>query len=785
MKPAPRRLTHPAESNTRTRDRRRRIWALLAAVLGHLTSAWAVVPGQSLASALDELGRSAHQRLIYSTAVVSPGMRVTRAPAGTTAQQQLRSILAPHGLTLKNLPGGGWAVVRAAVGVPDIARAPGNAPLDQVIVHTSRYTLDQVTVGPVLARSRVQLESTPGTDEDVARAVQQLPGSAADGISARTHVRGGYDDETLYRFDGVTLLNPYHLKDFQSLFSVIDPEVTDSVTYWSGGFPIRFGERAGAVIDMRPRTFSKPFLELGLSSLNKLLLAATPFAGGRGDAFVAVRSSNVGRLLSLMGRGQGEIPFEDLVAHVRWSASDASTLSSGIIALDDHVEASNRSQSETADARYDDVYAWARLEHAFSPAWHSRTLVSYAQLRTRRSGSLDRAAIASGTVVDHRYAALATLREEMTVQPGRSLRLLFGAQWIRGRAHYHYDSAAHFYVPFYPQVAAASSRARALDIDESGSNYSVYGSARVQLAPHTVAEVGLRRDTQTYGGNGSQSQDNVRVSVSQALSPRTTLRLGWGQYSQPQWINELDVEDGATTFAAPRRMTQSIVSLEQALPARLRLRVELYDNKESTPGGQYENVLLPLVLLPEIEVDRQRVAPTSSRMRGLELTVSSDAHRPLSWSVTYTLSSAEDRFGNQDVPRPWDQRHALQVDVQWSHGPWRAGLLSSWHSGWPYTPLEASSTSWTDPAAVTLALGARDSARYGNFLSFDGRVSYHMALPVGSLGVSLELRNLLDRDNPCCTEYEVRPTATGTSELVGVRRDWLSFTPILGVRWRY
>ena len=40
-------------------------------------------------------------------------------------------------------------------------------------------------------------------------------------ISARASIRGGEPEETLVRFDGLRLYNPFHLKDFQSVFSSV------------------------------------------------------------------------------------------------------------------------------------------------------------------------------------------------------------------------------------------------------------------------------------------------------------------------------------------------------------------------------------------------------------------------------------------------------------------------------------------------------------------------------------------------------------------------------------
>ena len=46
------------------------------------------------------------------------------------------------------------------------------------------------------------------------RTLARLPGAVGSDLSAKLNVRGGVTDETLVRFDGLRLMNPFHLKDF-------------------------------------------------------------------------------------------------------------------------------------------------------------------------------------------------------------------------------------------------------------------------------------------------------------------------------------------------------------------------------------------------------------------------------------------------------------------------------------------------------------------------------------------------------------------------------------------
>ena len=107
-------------------------------------------------------------------------------------------------------------IVRAAprvAPIPDIA-APA-VPLvavPELIVTTSRYEMLREPVVPVSSLANTDIERLPDLGDDPLRAVARLPGTAINGLSAKTNIRGGATDETLVTFDDLRLFNPFHLR---------------------------------------------------------------------------------------------------------------------------------------------------------------------------------------------------------------------------------------------------------------------------------------------------------------------------------------------------------------------------------------------------------------------------------------------------------------------------------------------------------------------------------------------------------------------------------------------
>jgi hypothetical protein len=142
--------------------------------------------------------------------------------------------------------------------------APLNPRLDEVTVTASRYDLVREVAPSTAYFSRAEIESLSDFNNDVLRVAQRLPGTAALELSSRSHIRGGAEDEMAVRFDGVELVAPFHLEDYQSVFSAIDDRIVAGIQVYSGGFPAAYGGALSGLMLVEPRTASEPLAhELG------------------------------------------------------------------------------------------------------------------------------------------------------------------------------------------------------------------------------------------------------------------------------------------------------------------------------------------------------------------------------------------------------------------------------------------------------------------------------------------------------------------------------------------
>jgi hypothetical protein len=83
---------------------------------------------------------------------------------------------------------------------------------------------------------------------DILDVIRQMPG-VQPGLegSVGFSVRGGNNDQNLIQMDNVMLYNVGHFANFLSIF---DPYAINSITFYKGGFPAKFGGRASSVLDI-------------------------------------------------------------------------------------------------------------------------------------------------------------------------------------------------------------------------------------------------------------------------------------------------------------------------------------------------------------------------------------------------------------------------------------------------------------------------------------------------------------------------------------------------------
>lgn len=763
--------------------RRLAIGALLALYLvpaARSNAADARYAGRPVVDVLVEL-RAPGLDFIYSSELVPESMRVLAEPQATGPLPIAREILAAYGLSLSAVRPGLYAVTRQKSPLtdtandtpePEIAEPPTR--LAEVVVSTSRYAFDRSGTYSSFSIAGDTLAAQPVLGEDAIRALGRLPGIAQSGISAQSSVRGGEAGELLMLLDGFPLRQAFHMPGYQSVFGVLDPSLVADAEIFTGGFPVRYGNRMGGVFDLQTiEATREPRTALGLSVFNALARRGGRVERADADWLAAARVGTLKPFIEAFAHDTGSPSYADVYARATHGDPDRVRLSANFLWSRDELSIRREDQREEAEIESRNRYLWLRADHDWDSGVQASLWLGFSSINSSRAGTVDDPRIANGSVTDRRASDYREARGRIAWQPRAQHWIESGFEWTGEDASYRYAAVATYAEAVANLFSRDASLSRASELNPERERIAFFASHRWQLAPVLISELGLRAQrTITAGTTAEDWIVDPRVNLHWRIAPATDLRLHWGRFHQTDEVHELKVEDGLTAFPEAQRSDQLIVGFDHRLGGNLGLRLEGFRKSQSDPRPHFENLLDPLSLISEIAPDRQRIAPTSAEIRGAELSVVSEGHN-LIWWIGVAWSEAFDHVDAERVPRSWDQTWAVNGGIDWTRGNWRFGAVAGAHRGWPTTRV------------LDTSLGKRNGARFQPRGTLDLRAEYRKPLAVGSLAVTFEVTNAINIGNNCCAELRTSSDDEGNVTFTTRKGDWLPVVPSVGVLWEF
>lgn len=720
--------------------RRLLIVFVLAATSTHAATRYA---GRPLVEALRDL-ESKGLHLIFSSDVVRPDMVVGAEPRATEPRSILDELLREQHLRATDGPRGSIVIVRDAEKnreAPATPRAAMPVAIDQITVTPSRFTIFTSQPERRQFLSREEVRSVPHFSDDLYRAIAHVPGTAGQDVSARFSIRGGKEDEVEVLIDGAEIYDPFHVRDLFRAFSTIDSEAVGVVDVLTGGFPAQYGGRMSGVIDITSLTPSEPrHTEIGVSLLNTRVL--TSGTRGKADWLLSVRRGYLRELLKVVNNDPHETidpNYYDLLGKVETSLNDRNVVSANALLARDTMTIDDADGK--AKAFYRDTYAWANLRTAVTPRLFTQNVASIGKTNSARTGVLTEGDVAAELDDRRSYQSIA-LKNDTTFDLSDRNLIKAGVTAKHVDASYGYasdgviqESLLHVNEP--PIVIH-----QRVSLHPSGSDLAVYAADRFALGTRLVIEGGLRADSQSWAPDGTHL--SPRVNAVFTLTPRAAFRVAWGRFYQPQGVQELHAQDGETAFGPAERADHALAGVEADFGRGFSARAEVYDKRFSDLRPRFANIFDALVIFPELQGDRVRIAPQRGRARGGELLLRKErGSGHIGGWISYAHATVRDEIDGREVPRSWDQRDTLTFNASVRHSLWAFDLAGVYHSGWPTTPVEGTIVN----GVFHTVLGPLYGERLPSYRRIDFRASRSVPTAHGGLSFFVELFNALGVKN--------------------------------------
>lgn len=606
-------------------------------------------------------------------------------------------------LVLGVVPGTAWAQAQDTPPLPpastplEVLRPAEEAPADdrpeaeeEVSPRPSRPAPSGTSISTEAARE------IPGSLGDPARAVDVLPGQSwlVSGLPYAM-IRGEPPDNTGYFYDGVRLPLVYHFGIGPAVFP---PWLVDRVDFYPASAPARYGRAAGGVVAMMPADEPK---ETEMRAAARLFDAGgtvrTPFAGGRGTAWIGGRYAWTAALASLFSN-QYRAWYGDYHAKVHYDITASDRV--GVLALGAYDRLSEESSSG--------VEPLAITQFHLADLRYDRRFGDHSVVRVAVQVGHDRA----GGINDQ-YATDNTLsaRVEATHRLSPAMRLDWGAD-IRK------DSVTT------DGSEAVDEDMKSFLVDRTDTTFGAYVSATFRPSDAFEANWGVRAD-HYESRDADEAAVDPRASLRVRLMPGLyAVGAGAVVHQPPSVIFRLpavrvsDLPDGL------QKTTQTSAGIEAQVAPRWAATLVGFRHWHRNTSDFLGTLTTPN-FIPEV------LTRTDGATTGGELTLRGRIGPDVGAFLAYTLSRSTRTHEGRTFVSSFDRTHVGTALATYEAGnDWRVGGRLTVVSGVPRS----------DPAKV----GTSDADdRVAPYFRLDGRAEKQIALDGGmALSLYFELINM-------------------------------------------
>ena len=614
-----------------------------------------------------------------------------------------------------------------------------------------------------------EIRRTPGGQNDISRSLLALPGVSS-GVDVRNDllVRGGGPSENAYFVDGIEIPQINHFATQGAsggALGLLNVDFIREATFYTGGFPVRYGDAASSVLVIENRPGSPELLA------GDFTVGATETAlsldGSSGPDFNWTFSGRRSYLQLLFQALDLPIrpAYWDFQSRVEWTPTAKDRLVYfGLWAIDDfdvvqpddpddfEGEETAASVLDNDQRSYTQGVSWRRLV----PGGFFTTAVS------RSYQDFDFADVDEDGIdllSNDATEAAWRLRTDGDLRLSHAFTLGLGG----GVSRETIETA------FFQRATPATSFDEDLRFTTDLGLWKGFGYAQLTtraLRDRLTLTAGLRADATDFLDQAAVV--SPRVSASYDLTDRWEVSAAVGRFTQSPELISLAVrgEDGTYVNRNLRWIDvgQVVGGVAVTPVPSLRLSLEgFYKDYSDYPVSASD----PRISLANLGGDYGIVGAEAlrpdgkGRAYGVELAAQKRLTSRVYGLGAYTLAWSE-FTGGDGVYRPssWDVRHNLSLTGGIRLGRWEIGTRLTVQSGRPFTPfdLEASAVEYAISRRGVPDLDRLNAERTPAYARWDLRVDrrFDLGRAVNAV-VYIDVQNVLDRENVFALEYTEDP----------------------------
>ena len=579
-----------------------------------------------------------------------------------------------------------------------------------------------------------QIKVLPGTNGDVVRVIQNLPGVARPPLNiGQLIIRGTLPEDSRYTLDGMRVPAVFH---FAGLSTVISSNSVSEVAFLPGNYGVRYGRAIGGQVDLR--TKSAVVTERS-SALSVDIYQAS--------AYTAVPLSE---RTSLMVSGRRSY-IDTVLTPILKAATGAGTQAPRY--WDGQVQLVHEHETQ---GTFD--FMWLSTSDQFRIVGGDSEEVAIGLTNNWHRGRFRWTKELAGGWRHEMGFIAGPQSQGFQIQPDGEA---YEKPWSVGFRDEFYRGATEDRLGWRVGIDLERERFRFLydiptfGVSEEANVYTFYPAAYAEV---TLVEgaftytPGVRVDGLISDTGATSVQTDPRFSMYwDAPNGSTRVKAAAGQYSQWPTARQLDATGQGNPYLTATRSLQTTVGVEQTLTPQLQLEVSPFYNRLRDQVVGREDSFAFFSGPPNFDqVDTKPYANEGvGRIYGIESLLRFENERAIGWiSATLQRSTRTKREGNDPELFRYDQPLVLNALGSYAlPKQWRVGARVRYGSGNPYTPV-VNRIYDLDRRTYSPVFGETDSARLPSFFSLDLRLDKTYVLRRWTLNAYLDIQNVTNNQNP-------------------------------------
>lgn len=635
--------------------------------------------------------------------------------------------------------------------------------LEEIVVKASPFVRSQESPVSLRRLSISEIERNPGSNRDISKVIQSLPGVAVTPVQRNdVIVRGGGPNENSFYLDGIEIpiINHFPTQGASGgPVGIINVDFIREINFYSGAFPASKGNALSSVLDFRmidPKKDKWNFrAAVGATDLG--ITANGPLSENSGLIF-SYRRSYLQFLFDLIG-----LPFlptyDDIQFKYRWDIDQKNQLTIiGLGALDRNklnlgIDNPNDEQQYTLDfLPVNDQWSYtfgAVYRHFSSNGFHTLVL-SRNMLNNEAYKYQDNIEQPELKTFDY-----------LSQESENKLRYEFSGK----KSVWNYNYGAGLMLSnfnskiFQRQFINGQSIGIKRKADFYLWSWNAFGQiGRGFIDDRLNLSLGVRMDANDYSSSMSNllEQFSPRFSASYALTEKWFVNANTGRYYQRPPYTTLGYTDSTGNYVNRDNglkfigVNHFVGGLEYRPDEESKITLEgFYKFYNHYPFSVSDSVSIASKGADfGIFGNEEVVSTDNGKAYGFEVFARNTSFLGFNTILSYTFvrSKFEDKSGNY-IPATWDNRHILNLTLlRELKKNWNIGAKWRFVGGVPYTPFDVEFSSqvlaWNVQGRPYLDYSQFNEKRLQSFHQLDVRVDKQYFFNKWTLMLYLDIQNI-------------------------------------------